>query len=247
MNQTGDGLTYISPLSSSGGGGGGATTASEVSYSNSALTDVNNVKKALDNIVAKIYYVKPAITSFTSTPTDGMYEIGTTITAPITFNWSLNKAVTTQTLTDCTLSSVSVRTATYNSNISSNKTFTLSVSDGQNTASSNKTFTFTNKIYYGSSATGTYNDAFVLGLANKPLKTSKAGTYTVNVADGQYFFIAMPTSYNNSDELVGKIGGFETSFNKVATFNHTNSSGYSSSYNVYRSGNHSLGSVSFIV
>jgi hypothetical protein len=57
----------------------------------------------------------------------------------------------------------------------------------------------------------------------------------------------MPTSYNSGDTLVGKIGGFSTSFGKVAQLSHTNSSGYTCDYNIYKSTNANLGNVSFVV
>ena len=228
------------------GGAGGASTADAVEYINDAIS-VTNVEDALNKLIADYYYVAPSVTSFTATPAGGTYEIGSTVKAPITFNWSYNKDITTQTLTDCPLVDNTIRTATYNTDISSNKTFTLSVSDGTKTATKSIAYSFTNKVWYGSAAEGTYDDAFILGLATGKLQTSKSGTYTVTVADREYFFIAMPQSYNNSDTLTGKIGGFETEFGKVATVNHTNASGYATNYNIYKSTNASLGAISFII
>ena len=228
------------------GGEGGASTADAVEYINDAIS-VTNVEDALNKLIADYYYVAPSVTSFTATPAGGTYEIGSTITAPITFNWSYNKDITTQTLTDCTLTDNTIRTATYNTDITSNKTFTLSVSDGTKTATKSIAYSFTNKVWYGSAAEGTYDDAFILGLATGKLQTSKSGTYTVTVADREYFFIAMPQSYNNSDTLTGKIGGFETDFSKVSTVSHTNASGYATNYNIYKSTNASLGAISFII
>ena len=57
----------------------------------------------------------------------------------------------------------------------------------------------------------------------------------------------MPTSYNNSDVLTGKINGFDTDFSKVSTVSHTNVSGYTTNYNIYKSTNSNLGNISFIV
>ena len=228
------------------GGGGGANTADEVEYLNDTVGSAT-VEEALNKLISDYYYVTPTVTSFTASPNGGTFEIGSTITAPITFNWNYNKDIITQTLTDCTLADETVRTATYNTDISSNKTFTLQASDGKNNVSKNISYSFTNKVWFGSASEGTYDDAFILGLSNGKLQTSKSGTYTVTVADREYFFIAMPQSYNNSDTLVGKIGGFETEFGKVATVNHTNASGYATNYNIYKSTNASLGAISFII
>ena len=229
-----------------GGGEGGASTADAVEYINDTISSTN-VEEALNKLISDFYYVAPSVTSFTASPAGGTYEIGSTVKAPITFNWSYNKDITTQTLTDCPLADETVRTATYNTDISSNKTFTLQANDGKNNVSKNISYSFTNKVWYGSASEGTYDDAFILGLSTGKLQTSKSGTYTVTVADREYFFIAMPQNYNNADKLVGKIGGFETEFSKVATLNHTNASGYATNYNVYKSTNASLGAISFII
>ena len=228
------------------GGTGGASTADAVEYINDTIS-VTNVEDALNKLIADYYYVAPSVTSFTATPAGGTYEIGSTVKAPITFNWSYNKDITTQTLTDCTLTDNTIRTATYNTDITTNKTFTLSASDGTKTVTKSIAYSFTNKVWFGSAAEGTYDDAFILGLATGKLQTSKSGTYTVTVADREYFFIAMPQSYNNADKLVGKIGGFETEFSRIATINHTNQSGYATNYNIYKSTNASLGAISFII
>ena len=109
--------------------------------------------------------------------------------------------------------------------LTTNKTFVLSCGDGQNSATASKAFTFSSKVHSGSaSIPASYNSEFILSLPGQ-LKGNKSGTYTVNVQNGQYFYIAMPTSYNSADTLVGKIGGFSTTFGKVAQLSHTNASG----------------------
>ena len=228
------------------GGGGGASEAEFVSYDNETLPSVTNVEECLDAIIAKIYYVNPSVTSFTCNPSRTAYEIGEKVTS-VTFTWTYNKDMVSQTLTGCDLADETVREATYNTEFSSNKTFTLSASDGTNSTSANKSFTFQNKVHHGSaSIPATYDSAFILSL-NGALKGSKGGTYTTTVGAGEYFYIAMPTSFNNADVLVGKVGGFDTEFGKVATVSHTNASGYTTDYNIYKSTNANLGSISVII
>ena len=233
-------------LGSTTGGTVGPVTSEDVSYSNTAIDSVTNVQTALDTLIAKVYYVAPKINSFTCSPSQLNYEIGQKVTS-IVFNWSYNKEIANQTLTDCDVSDISVRSATYDTVLTTNKTFVLSCGDGQNSASSSKSFTFSSRVHSGSaSIPASYNSEFILSLSGQ-LKSNKSGTYTVNVQDGQYFFIALPTTYNNSDILTGKVDGFTTEFGKVATIQHVNASGYESSYNIYKSTNHSLGNISFIV
>ena len=217
-----------------------------MSYGNESLPSVTNVEECLDAIIAKIYYVNPSITSFTCNPSRTAYEMGEKVTS-VTFTWTYNKDMVSQTLTGCDLADETVRTATYSTEFNSNKTFTLSASDGTNSTSANKSFTFQNKVHHGSaSIPSTYDSAFILSL-NGALKGGKGGTYTTIVGSGEYFYIAMPTSFNNSDVLTGKIGGFDTDFGKVATIQHTNASGYTTSYNIYKSTNSNLGNISMVI
>ena len=233
-------------LGSTTGGTVGPVTSEDVSYSNTAIDSVTNVQTALDTLIAKVYYVAPKINSFTCSPSQLNYEIGQKVTS-IVFNWSYNKEIANQTLTDCDVSDISVRSATYDTVLTTNKTFVLSCGDGQNSASSSKAFTFSSRVHSGSSAIpASYNSEFILGLPGQ-LKSNKSGTYTANIGENQYFFIAMPQSYNNSSELVGKAGGFETGFGLVSSVEHTNSSGYTCTYNIYKSTNSNLGSFTFVV
>lgn len=202
------------------------------------------VQNALDGIIAKIEYVKPSITSFTATPSTTIYEKGQKV-ASLVFKWVLNKAVTTQTLTGCTLADASVREATYNTEISAKKTFTLNVSDGENSASANFTVDFQNKIYSGSASEGTYNSAFILGLATKKFATAKSGTYSMTVGAGQYGYIAYPKSMGQISSV--KIGGFDTDMVNCGDVQFTNASGYTETYNIVRTGRSGLGAISMVV
>ncbi len=235
---------FVSLGSTTGGDLTGPVDASSVVYSNIAMDTVTNIKDCLDALIAKIYYVAPSITSFTCSPSRLQYELGEKITS-VTFNWSYNKNITNQTLTDCDVSDISVRTATYESEITSNKTFILSCGDGQNSASSSKAFTFSNKIHHGSSAIpSTYDSTFIFSLPGQ-LKSSKSGGYSAVVGANQYFYIAMPSTYNsNADVLMVKLGGFDTELSRVASFDHENASGYITNYSIYKSTNSNLGNIS---
>ena len=151
--------------------------AEDIKYSNANFPQYNNVDLALDALFNKVYYVKPTC-SLSATPSGGTFEMGTAISAPITFIWTTNKDITSQTLTDCTLANASVRTATYNTNVTSDKTFTLSVSDGENSASSSVSYKFLNNVFWGSASTAeTYDSAFIRALSNKKLASAVKGTY----------------------------------------------------------------------
>lgn len=221
-------------------GGSSGDTAENIAYVNADYSQYSNVDLALDALFAKVYYVKPTC-SLSASPTGGTFEMGTTITAPITFTWTTNKDITTQTLSDCTLADETVRTATYDTDVTSDKTFTLSVSDGENSATSSVSYKFMNNVFWGSAPTGTYDSAFVDALSNKKLTNSVKGTYSSNVADGEYGFWAVPSNMTISTVW---IGGFEVTVESVGTVSYTNSQGYTKDYNLYKTGQSGLGSIS---
>ena len=176
----------------------------KVNYSNDLLSGITNVKQALDSISAKLYYVKPLINSFTASANGGVFEVGTTITAPITFNWEYNKNITTQSLTNCTLTDETVRTATYDGDITTDKTFTLSASDGENTVSKSISYTFVAPYYIGVSTTNTLTETETIALTKK-LETK--GTKTVNYTTSQsYMVFAYPKSYGAINSIIDQNG-----------------------------------------
>ncbi|MBQ0036824.1 MAG: hypothetical protein KBT35_07910 [Firmicutes bacterium] len=217
--------------------GGGA--AENVSYENASHTNWDTVKKALDGIIAKVEYVKPEITSFTKSVGD-VFEIGQKVSS-IDFAWTLNKEVTSQTLTDCTVT-VDDRTATYNTELSANKTFTLSVSDGENSASKSLSIAFRNKIYFGGATEPSdYDSAFILGLAKNQFATTCKGSYSVSCGNNEYGYIAYPKSFTKISTVW--IGGFEYEVVPCADISFTNASGYASTYSIVRTSKPSLGSI----
>ena len=214
--------------------------ADNISYENSNYPSWTNVKKVLDGIMAKVDYIKPEITSFTLTA-QAVYEVGEKV-SNIVFNWTTNKDITTQTLTGCPLADANVRTATYTNDITSNKTFTLTIGDGQNTTSKDISIEFRNKIYYGSATIpASFDSAFILGLSKNQFATSKSGSFDITVGSNEYGFIAFPSSFGTLSSV--KIGGFDTDVISCGTISFTNASGGTTNYNIYRTGRHSLGAI----
>ena len=226
---------------SGGASSGSSGTAEETSYTNESFPQYDNVDLALDALFNKVYYVKPTC-SLSATPSGGTFEMGTTISAPISFKWTINKDITSQTLTGCTLADASVRTAIYNTNVTSDKTFTLSASDGENSASSSVSYKFLNNIFWGSASTAeTYDSEFISTLSNKKLASAVKGTYSFNIASGEYGFWAVPSNMTISSVW---IGGFEVTVDDLGTVSYTNAQGYTRDYNLYKTGKSGLGSIS---
>ena len=218
--------------------------ASAVSYTNAEFSSLDNVKKALDNILAKVYYVEPAVSSFTMTPSTTEYEIGSVVNE-VSFEWAYNKDMVSQSLTDCTLADETVRTATYSTPISSNKTFTLTASDGTKSVTATKSISFKNKIYWGSAANpDSFTSAFILALSGKKFATTYKGSYDITVGSGQYGFIACPASWNMPNSC--KIGGFGTDLVDCGSISFTNASGASSLYKIVRTTQAGLGAITML-
>ena len=233
-----DGTNWIAISSASSGG---ASTADNVEYTNANYPSYTNVDLALDALFNKVYYVKPTC-SLSANKAGGTFEMGTIITSPIVFTWTTNKTITSQTLTECTLVDASVRTAIYNTNVTADKTFTLSVSDGENSASSSVSYKFLNNVFWGSASTvETYDSTFIRALSNKKLASTVKGTYSFNIANGEYGFWAVPSNMTISSVW---IGGFEVTVDDLGTISYTNAQGYTRDYKLYKTGKASLGAIS---
>ena len=216
-------------------------TAETTSYTNANYPDYTNVDLALNALFNKVYYVKPTC-SLSVDKQGGTFEMGTVISAPITFNWTTNKDIKSQTLTDCTLADASVRSATYNTDVSSDKIFTLTVSDDENSASSSVSYKFVNNVFWGSaSIADTYDSAFINALPNKKLTASVNGTYSFNVAEGEFGFWAVPSNMTISTIWVN---GFSADLDYLGTVSYTNVKDYTTEYKLYKTSRPSLGTFS---
>lgn len=218
----------------------GISTADSVTYDNPNFVQYDTVDTALDALFAKVYYVKPTC-SLSADKKGGTFEMGTVISAPITFTWTTNKNITSQTLTGCTLADANVRTATYKTNVTADKSFTLSVSDGENFASSSVSYKFLNNVFWGSASTGIYNSTFINALSNKKLASAIKGTYSFNIASGEYGFWAVPSNMSISTVW---IGGFEVTVDDLGIVSYTNAQGYTRDYRIYKTGKSGLGAIS---
>ena len=227
-------VTFAEPSAASG------DSAENIAYINPDYTEFSNVDLALDALFAKVYYVKPTC-SLSASKAGGNFEMGTVITAPIVFTWTTNKPITSQSLTGFTLEDNDVRTATYETDISADKTFTLSVSDGENSATSSVSYKFMNNVFWGSAPIGTYDSAFINALSNKKLATSVKGTYSFTVAAGEYGYWAVPSNMTIPSVW---IGGFEVSLEDCGVVSYTNSKDYTREYRIYKTGQSGLGSIS---
>ena len=186
--------------------------AGSVEYVNDVVNSYT-VEEALNKLIADFYYIESSITSFTASPAGGTYEVGTTISSP-TFNWSYDKNIVSQTLTDCTLADETVRTATYAGDITTNKTLTLTASNGKNNVSSSISYSFVNPMYTAyinkDIDTTTITEDMITGGA-KLLKKKNTFTFTTDkiVLDIEKFCFAYDSSYGVLSSIKDVNNGFE--------------------------------------
>lgn len=207
-------------------------SADKVEYINGSIT---TVQQALDQLL----YVMPSITSFSG---GGTYEVGQSI-ASVNFAWTLNKAVTTQSINQGIGSlDPSVRSYNYTPStpIRTNITYTLSVSDGKNTATRSTSLAFRYKRYWGVSSKDTLTNADILALS-KELTTGRTQSRTFNCSGGKYFYFVIPTEYCSGISF--KVGGLAFSDMQSSDITLTNESGASVACRVYRSKNLQTGSA----
>ena len=204
---------------------GGASSADEVSYDNA---EYPTVKDALDALL----YVAPKINSFNGGSTN---EIGATV-ANVNLSWSVNKTVTSQTLARAGsgIGTLTAEDRTYTdtgANLTTNTTYTLTVSDGQKTASSSTTVSFKHKRYWGTSTKESLTNEEIIALSSE-FANNRQQTRTFDCSGGKYFYFAIPTSMCSGIQF--KVGGLAFSAMNLTEIDFTNSSGNTSDFNVYR-------------
>lgn len=194
------------------------------------------VKDALDELL----YEPVKITSFTSSV--GNVEKGVTVT-DVVLKWALAGSPTTVTLNDEAQANDSTGKTLSKQTITANTTYTLKASDGKTNDTKSAYISFKNKRYWGvgkPANADAVDSAFVLALGGNELADKGSKSFTVTSDEGNFIFYAIPESWGDPRFFVG---GFEGGFTLYKTFDFTNASGYTESYNVYKSNNADLGNT----
>ena len=103
---------------------------------------------------------------------------------------------------------------------------------------------FLPKVYWGTSEIKTYDNSFVLGLENSTLTSTTQRSINVNASSTEYIYYVLPSSFSQPTFIVN---GFEGGFIKEETISFTNASGYTSNYDIWRSNQKNLGSLTVTV
>lgn len=215
--------------------------------------------QSVGDVLADLKYVAVGINSVSNSV--GTVEMGTKVRT-VTISWTFNKAVikgAQLNKADLTADELKAGKKTYNypapaegstaadPALVTDTAFTLTATDNRGaTATKSTSIYFRNGKYYGvgkPANADAIDNAFLLGMT-KNLTDNFRGSFTVNATDGNYIFFAFPSRFGTPKFVVG---GFEGGFAKVKTFDFTNASGYTESYDVYQSGNANLGDTTVVV
>jgi len=123
--------------------------------------------------------------------------------------------------------------------------FTLTAVRGASTKTRTSALTWAFRIFYGASAVGASDEAFIEGLASSFLSTVRASTFTTSPGPGQHIYFCLPSSYGTPIFTVGGFeGGFELEASGVSV---TNGFGSTTTYDIWRSVQVNLGSTTAVV
>lgn len=212
---TQDGLTCVWPY--------------KILVSNGTLTDNGNGTASLSTGGGGGSCI--TISAFTNNKNN--LEKGITVSSTV-LNWTTSTAPTTLSLNQG-IGSISSGLTTYTdtASYSTSRTYTLTASDGTCSPTANTSVTFLDSNYFGVNSSATLNDTQINALSSS-LSSTRVQTHNGLTPAAQYLYIAYPASYG-----VGTItvNGFLDNSWVLAVQNHTNASGSTSSYNVFRSAN----------
>lgn len=118
-------------------------------------------------------------------------------------------------------------------------TWTLNATDGEDPDTKNVSVTFYNRRHWGvTSQSSGYSSADIGAFDSNQLSNSRAKTFTVTAAGGEYIVYSYRTALGTATFFVG---GFEGGFEDPETVSRTNDSGFTENFYVYRSTNAGLG------
>jgi hypothetical protein len=199
-------------------------------------TELDKISKK----IADLEYEEIQITSFSSNTS--IAELGSTV--QVELSWKLNKDPVSQTINGASID-ISNRSHTLN-DVSSDKTFSLKVTDEREASSSKSTsIAFVNGVYYGAVQDGTEIDSVViLGLTKVLRKPKTAITFTTTAESGERIIYALPSSYGTP---ILSQGGFTGGFYKETTIEFENVHGHTKSYDIWLSDNVGLGETTIQV
>ena len=242
----------------------GKKFSSTIPYHNLVTdTDVPTVAAVENYIVAWFDYKQIAVNSLTvntlsvspaASENGNLVEKGSTVSR-IKLTYSLNKDATEMKLDNVSTkndSDTMSASGTITKDISlsnTNKAWSLYVEDtrpdgSHKNASRSVTLKFVNRVFYGAATIpNTVNNAFVRGLANKPLdEDGIVSGISVTTGENEYIWYCSTKS-----NCKFNVGGFDGGFNEPIEVQVKDAGNVDTTYYVYRSTNSNLGTKTITV
>lgn len=156
----------------------------------------------------------------------------------VTLSWRTNKTAVSVSVDGQAIDPTTSQVAFDSQNITSNKTYTVIASDTRREVAATAQIKFYNGVYYGEKPAPQELDSAFIQTLPKTLRGDAKMTFFVDAPSGAYIWYACPVRYGTPNF---NVGGFDGGFSLAATFDFTNPSGYTESYQVWRSDNTGLG------
>lgn len=212
--------------------------------------EINSLKQQ----IADLMYRPIEFDWFSSTPS--VKEIGSTATS-VVLDWRINKTPSSLALSsteidengttiDMTIDNNAID-VTLDKPITKSATFTLSATDEKGTVTKTAQIDFVNGAYFGAvSADQTIDSNFLLTShrIERSLTSLKSWGIWTQTFENEHVIFALPSSYTAP---VFYADGIRGGFHLAQTFDFTNASGYTESYDVWLSDNTNLGVMMFDV
>jgi hypothetical protein len=187
--------------------------------------------------ITSTLYIPPQITSFVTDK--GIMELGQSVSEVI-LTWTINKPVTSQSINQG-IGSLATGLRTYQANISfsTDRTFTLTVSDGTTQVMANAAVNFQLRRFWGVSNNTVLTNADILALnsefAGNTTSGNRSKAITYDCTGGRYPYLCYPSAWGLPANVT--INGLAFSDFLVTVQTVTNTSGGVASYNVIRLNN----------
>lgn len=197
------------------------------------------VKDALDYLL----YMQPEITSFSNNI--NTVEIGSTV-SNVLLSWAVNKTMASLNINNG-VGAIAIVSDTSKQlsglSLTSNTSWTLTATDDEGTSVTKTTgITFLNKRYWGVSASASLTTSAQIIALGSEFGSNYNMSKTLDATGGKYLYFAVPSSFGLTVNNF-KVGGLSNSDWVKTTISFTNASGYTTNYDIFRSGNIQTGSA----
>lgn len=202
-------------------------------------SQVQSVSGTVDYILSVLFPLNGSISN-----NQGTKEIGQTITSTV-LTWSWTKPIISQSLNNG-IGALSPALTTYNhiSTYTTDRTYLITGATNAQSSSASTSVVFRQKRWWGINPTVTPVDATIFALSNNEFSTGRGKSFTIN-GGGQYIYYAYPSGFGAATFTVN--GLLNTAWT-LFVISHTNASGFTENYNVYRTNTIQNGSgISIVV